>query len=86
MYALVRVLRDCARFPRPVDKDEPRRVVKAVRRMGITHAVVTSVTRDDLADGGAHVFAEIIGLIREQLPVVSVEVLVPDFGGNQEAA
>lgn len=71
--------------PRPLDKDEPRRVAEAVRRMGITHAVVTSVTRDDLADGGAHVFAEIIGVIRQELPAVSVEVLVPDFGGNQEA-
>lgn len=71
--------------PRPLDKDEPRRVAEAVRRMGITHAVVTSVTRDDLADGGAHVFAEIVGLISRELPRVSVEVLVPDFGGNPEA-
>src|SRR5271157_3729917 len=71
--------------PQPVDKDEPRRVVEAIARMGITHAVVTSVTRDDLADGGAGVFAEIIGIIRQELPRVSVEVLVPDFGGNPEA-
>jgi lipoyl synthase len=71
--------------PQPVDKDEPRRVVDAIGRMGITHAVVTSVTRDDLADGGAGMFAEAIRLVRRELPGVSVEVLVPDFQGNHAA-
>jgi lipoic acid synthetase len=71
--------------PAPVDKDEPRRVVEAVARMGITHAVITSVTRDDLADGGAGQFAEVITRMRRELPNVSVEVLVPDFAGNNDA-
>jgi lipoic acid synthetase len=69
----------------PLDKDEPRRVVEAIWRMGIRHAVVTSVTRDDLADGGAGQFADVVRRIHSELPGVSVEVLVPDFAGNQEA-
>jgi lipoic acid synthetase len=61
--------------------NEPKRIAEAVKRMGVTHAVVTSVTRDDLADGGAGHFAGTIQSIRQQCPGVSVEVLVPDFGG-----
>jgi lipoic acid synthetase len=68
--------------PEPLDKDEPGRVCAAAAAMGITHAVVTSVTRDDLPDGGASHFAEIIRLFRERLPRVTVEVLVPDFRGS----
>jgi|WetSurMetagenome_2_1015567.scaffolds.fasta_scaffold01170_4 lipoyl synthase len=71
--------------PRPVDADEPRRVIAAIRRMGISHAVATSVTRDDLPDGGASLFAEIIERARRELPAVSMEVLVPDFNGNRTA-
>lgn len=65
----------------PLDAGEPRRIAMAVQRMGVTHAVVTSVTRDDLPDGGAGHFAKTIRHIRNQCPGVSVEVLVPDFGG-----
>lgn len=71
--------------PKPVDNNEPRRVIDAIGRMGITHAVVTSVTRDDIADGGAGLFAEVVRLVRRELPGVSVEVLVPDFKGNRAA-
>jgi lipoic acid synthetase len=67
--------------PAPLDVGEPRRIALAVRRMGLKHAVVTSVTRDDLPDGGAAHFAKTIRQIHKQCPGVSVEVLVPDFGG-----
>ena len=63
----------------PLDAGEPQRIAMAVRRMGITHAVVTSVTRDDLPDGGAGHFAKTIRYIRKQCHGVSVEVLVPDY-------
>jgi lipoyl synthase len=71
--------------PAPLDAGEPRRIAMAVRRMGISHAVVTSVTRDDLPDGGAGHFAKTIQHIHKQCPGVSVEVLVPDFGGGVAA-
>jgi lipoic acid synthetase len=67
--------------PAPLDAGEPKRIALAVHRMGVTHAVVTSVTRDDLPDGGAEHFAKTIQHIHEHCPGVSVEVLVPDFGG-----
>lgn len=69
----------------PVDHDEPRRVAEAVEHLGLKHAVITSVTRDDLADGGASIFAETIRLIHEQIPGCSVEVLIPDLQGNWDA-
>lgn len=71
--------------PTPLDADEPRRIAMAVGRMGLKHAVVTSVTRDDLVDGGAGHFSKTIQLIHKQCPGVSVEVLVPDFGGAVSA-
>lgn len=69
----------------PVDDDEPRRVAEAVRLLDLKHAVITSVTRDDLPDGGAHIFAETIRLIHEMLPGCAVEVLIPDFQGRCES-
>ena len=71
--------------PGALDKLEPMRVANAVREMGIRHAVVTSVNRDDEADGGAAIFAETIRRIRKLSPGTSVEVLIPDFMGNWEA-
>jgi lipoyl synthase len=68
-----------------VDADEPRRVGETVARLGLRHAVVTSVDRDDLADGGASIFAATIREIRRQSPGTSVEVLTPDFQGDLEA-
>ena len=68
-----------------LDWDEPRRVVEAVERMGIRHAVITSVNRDERKDGGAPIFAETIRLIQERVPGCSIEVLIPDFKGHEEA-
>jgi lipoic acid synthetase len=66
----------------PPDETEPERVAKASAILGLSHVVVTSVTRDDLEDGGSAQFARTITAIRASLPSASVEVLTPDFGGN----
>ncbi len=71
--------------PGDVDLDEPRRAAEAIEKMGLQHAVLTSVNRDDLADGGAAIFAETIERIRDRLPGCSVEVLIPDFKGDRAA-
>ncbi|MDP2673803.1 MAG: lipoyl synthase [Dehalococcoidia bacterium] len=71
--------------PMAVDTREPMRVAQAVRRMGVGHAVVTSVNRDDEPDGGAAIFAATIRWIRRLSPGASVEVLIPDFMGNWDA-
>jgi lipoic acid synthetase len=68
-----------------VDEDEPRRVGEAARRLRLRHVVVTSVTRDDLPDGGAAQFAAAIAAVREAVPGATVEVLVPDLGGDEAA-
>ena len=65
------------------DLDEPRRVAEAVRSLGLDHVVVTSVARDDLADGGASVFADTIRRLRIACPGMGVEVLIPDFNGEE---
>ncbi len=67
--------------PMELDLEEPARVGEAVARMGLRHAVVTSVNRDELDDGGASIFASTIREIRRQSPGTSVEVLIPDFRG-----
>jgi len=67
--------------PEPPDLHEPQRVAEAAVRLGLQHVVLTSVTRDDLPDGGAGHFAAAIQAIRDRLPQTTVEVLVPDFGG-----
>jgi len=71
--------------PTELDRAEPARVGEAVARMGLGHAVVTSVNRDELEDGGAAIFAETIREIRLQSPSTTVEVLIPDFRGVVEA-
>lgn len=71
--------------PEPIDFDEPRRVAEAVAKLGLIHAVVTSVNRDDDLTGGARIFAMVIDEIRRQAPGCRVEVLIPDFQGDQEA-
>lgn len=68
--------------PSPVDPREAQRVAEAVHAMGLRHAVITSVDRDDLPDGGASVFAAVIRAIRQTQPGCTVEVLVPDFRGQ----
>jgi lipoic acid synthetase len=71
--------------PEGLDLDEPRRLVEAVEKIGLRHIVITSVTRDDLPNGGAEIFAETIRLLRERVPNCGIEVLIPDFMGNWEA-
>jgi lipoic acid synthetase len=71
--------------PQPIDRDEPRRVAEAVATLGLKHAVVTSVNRDDDNLGGARIFAETIRQIRALTPDCRVEVLIPDFQGRDEA-
>ena len=71
--------------PLPPDSDEPRRVAEAVLRLKLSHVVVTSPTRDDLSDGGAGHYAATVAAIRERSPATSVELLVPDFGGDGQA-
>jgi lipoic acid synthetase len=70
--------------PQAIDWDEPRRVAEAVATLGLRHAVVTSVNRDDDNVGGAKIFAETIRQIRELVPECRVEVLIPDFQGLEE--
>jgi lipoic acid synthetase len=69
----------------PPDSDEPRRLAEAVRSMELRYVVVTSVTRDDLSDGGSGHFAQTISEIRGQVPAAQIEVLVPDFQGSDSA-
>lgn len=66
-------------IPTALDPNEPENVAKAVKQMGLTHVVITSVDRDDLADGGAQHFAEVIQAIREATPATTIEILTPDF-------
>jgi lipoic acid synthetase len=71
--------------PEGLDRDEPNRVADAVAALKLKYAVVTSVTRDDLVDGGAEIFAETIRAIRAKSPGCRVEVLIPDFQGSEES-
>jgi lipoic acid synthetase len=68
--------------PTELDRDEPRRVAEAIRLMGLRHAVITSVARDELLDGGAAIWAETIRAVREENPGTAIEVLIPDFKGR----
>lgn len=72
-------------LPTELDFEEPRKVALATKQMGLQHVVVTSVARDDLADGGASIFAETIKAIRQMNPLTGIEVLIPDFGGDSSA-
>lgn len=71
--------------PSPLDESEPGRIAAAAKEMGLRHVVVTSVTRDDLEDGGASHFADVIASLRRAIPSASVEVLVPDFNGREKS-
>ena len=73
-------------LPGPLDPDEPNRVAQATAKLGLTHVVVTSVDRDDLADGGAAHFAAVIRAIRAECPKTTIEVLTPDFLRKRNAA
>jgi lipoyl synthase len=71
--------------PPVYDKDEPGRVASAIGTMGLKYAVITSVDRDDLPDGGSNIFAETIRLTKKSCPGVRIEVLIPDFRGNVDS-
>ncbi|MGH7460573.1 MAG: lipoyl synthase, partial [Longimicrobiales bacterium] len=72
-------------MPTELDRDEPRRVADAVAELQLEHVVITSVNRDELADGGAAIFAETIRQCRERRPQMTIEVLIPDFKGDEQA-
>jgi lipoic acid synthetase len=71
--------------PLPVDSDEPKRVAVAVKKLGLEYAVITSVTRDDLSNGGASLFSQTVQEIRNLVPDCKVELLIPDFLGSFES-
>lgn len=74
----------CAR-PEPLNENEPKKVADAVQKLGLNYVVITSVTRDDLPDGGAQHFANVINEVRELSPNAKIEVLTPDFQGKKES-
>ena len=71
--------------PSPIDEAEPEHLLEAVEKLGLSYVVITSVTRDDLPDGGASQFARTVTLLRENAAGITVEVLVPDFRGSEKA-
>lgn len=71
--------------PLPADTAEPGRVAEAIRRLNLSHVVITSPTRDDLEDGGAGLYAATVAAIRETSPRTAIELLIPDFGGERQA-
>ena len=70
--------------PKPLDRDEPRRVAESVAKMGLKYATITGVTRDDLEDGGAWLYAETVRQIHAAIPGCGVELLIPDFNNDPE--
>lgn len=72
--------------PQPLDPGEPEHVANAVQRMGLSYVVITSVDRDDLRDGGAAHFAACVSAVRERVPGIRIETLVPDFRGRMDRA
>lgn len=71
--------------PKDPPRDEPERVAQAAQELGLRHLVLTSVTRDDLPDGGAGVFAECIRAVGSRMPTTTIELLIPDFNGDRKA-
>ncbi len=72
-------------LPTELDLDEPRRVVESIKELNLRHAVITSVNRDELADGGAEIFKEMIRIARIEVPDCTIEILIPDFKGEEHA-
>lgn len=72
-------------IPNELDREEPKRVVQSVVELNLRHVVITSVNRDELKDGGSEIFKECVRLIREQKPDCTVEILIPDFKGDEAA-
>ena len=82
LHTTMRILRREEGRPFGVDEGEPLRIAKAIKKMNLQYVVITSVTRDDLTDGGASVYAQTIQCIREYVKDCMVEVLIPNFGGS----
>jgi lipoyl synthase len=72
-------------IPNEIDLNEPKRVADSVKQLNLRHAVITSVNRDELKDGGAFIFTQTVKLIKEAMPSTTVEILIPDFRGSEEA-
>ena len=72
-------------MPGELDLEEPRRVVDSIKELDLRHSVITSVNRDELEDGGAQIFKECVRLLREEKPDCTVEILIPDFKGEEKA-
>lgn len=72
-------------LPNELDLDEPRRVAESVEALQLKHVVITSVNRDELKDGGASIFSETVRLIRQRMPKTTIEILIPDFKGEEHA-
>ena len=72
-------------IPNEIDLNEPKRVADSVKQLNLRHAVITSVNRDELKDGGAFIFTQTVKLIKEVMPSTTVEILIPDFRGSEEA-
>jgi lipoic acid synthetase len=72
-------------MPSELDLDEPRRVAESVAALNLKHVVITSVNRDELKDGGASIFSETVRLIRQKMPGTTIEILIPDFKGDEAA-
>jgi len=71
--------------PLPVDENEPEKLAEAINKIGLKHCVITSVTRDDLADGGAKIWKDTVLKIKQKNPDISIEVLIPDFNGDKKS-
>lgn len=71
--------------PKPIDEKEPQKIAETVKELALKYVVITSVTRDDLKDGGANHFADTVKALKKEIPDIKVEVLVPDFQGLQES-
>lgn len=72
-------------IPNQLDLNEPARVAESVKQLNLKHVVITSVNRDELKDGGSSIFSETCRLIREQIPQTTIEILIPDFKGEEDA-
>ena len=72
-------------IPNELDRNEPARVAEAVRKLNLNHVVITSVNRDELDDGGADIFSETVKLIRNFVPACTIEILIPDFKGEEKS-
>ena len=72
-------------LPAELDLNEPGRIVESIKELNLRHAVITSVNRDELKDGGAEIFKEVVRITREQVPDCTIEILIPDFRGEKHA-